>query len=126
MANSQMRTFLYDYDSESDSLFLYDPKSKSKSSIEIDDLVIDFNVRKEVSGIELLNASTFFKSIKIKNNFISKEILKTITSSKVKITSKENFIVLVFMLEFKSKDIFEAPIYIPQIHESSPAIARIH
>ena len=58
-----LRKFKFDYDFENDSLFLFDPKSKSKASVELDDFIIDFNNKKEVSGFELLNASNFFKGL---------------------------------------------------------------
>ena len=47
--------FKFDYDESSDDLFLFSPKSKSKGSVEFGDIVLDFNNKKELVGIELIN-----------------------------------------------------------------------
>ena len=51
----------FSYDRESDDLFLY--SSKSKGSIEIGDFILDFNNRKELVGLELMNASRVLEDI---------------------------------------------------------------
>jgi len=117
------RKFNFDYDFENDSLFLFDPKSKSKASIELDDFIIDFNNRKEVSGIELLNASGFFNGLDLDGQKISKQILREIQDCKIEIIPKINFIVIKFLLLFKSKKLLTAPVFIPTINEPSPAVA---
>ena len=118
-----LRKFNFDYDFENDSLFLFDPKSKSKASIELDDFIIDFNSRKEVSGIELLNASSFFKGVDLEGKTIDKQMLKGIQDCKIEITPKSNFIVIKFLLLFKSKKLLTTPVFIPTINEPSPAVA---
>jgi len=118
-----LRKFNFDYDFENDSLFLFDPKSKSKASIELDDFIIDFNKHKEISGIELLNASSFFKGLDLEGQTIDKQILKEIQDCKIKIIPKSNFIVIKFLLLFKSKKLLTAPVFIPTINEPSPAVA---
>lgn len=117
------RKFNFDYDVENDSLFLYDPKSKSKASIEIGDFIIDFNSKKEISGIELLNASAFFRDLKDEQITVNKELLSEIQECGVDITSKGNFIVIKLILVFKSKKKLSTPVYIPSINEPSPALA---
>ena len=114
-----MRKFKFDYDPENDNLFLYDPNSKSKASIEIDDLIIDYNSDKEVSGIEILKASSFLKEI-------SSEMpvsLNDVQDCKVEIITKSNFFVIKFMLVFKSKKTLTTPVIVPIINESSPSLA---
>ncbi|MDD5086675.1 MAG: DUF2283 domain-containing protein [Candidatus Nanoarchaeia archaeon] len=115
--------FNFDYDFENDSLFLFDPKSKSKASIELDDFIIDFNSHKEVSAIELLNASSFFKGIDLQGKTIDKELLKDIQDCKIELTPKSNFTIIKFLLLFKSKKLLTTPVFIPTIKESSPAVA---
>ena len=117
------RKFNFDYDLENDSLFLYDPKSKSKASIEIDDFIIDFNNKKQISGIELLNASAFFRGVKAESVSVDKELLNKIQKCNVEIINKNNFIVIKFILTFKSKQQLVAPVYVPSISKSSPALA---
>tara|TARA_Y100000310_G_scaffold289971_1_gene316796 strand:+ start:2968 stop:3330 length:363 start_codon:yes stop_codon:yes gene_type:complete len=118
-----IRKFKFDYDFENDDLFLYDPNSKSKASIEIDDLIIDYNKNKEVSGIELLNASSFFKVLSSADFLVDKEILKSIQDCKVEIIPKSNFFMIKFILSFKSKKTITTPVIVPIINESSPSLA---
>ncbi len=117
-----IRKFNFDYDKENDSLFLFDPKSKTKASIEMDDIVIDFNNKKEVSGIELLHATAFFKGLDIEGKKISKQMLKEITQCKIEIIPKNNFIMIRFMLQFKSRKQLTTPVYVPSVQEPSPAL----
>lgn len=113
-----MRKFNFDYDFENDSLFLYDPKSKSKGSIEIEDFIIDFNNKKEVSSIEILNASSLLKEIVS----VNKETLKEIKDCHIDIIQKSSFFLIKLMLLFKSDRQIATPILVPRINESSPAI----
>ena len=72
------KKYKFDYDYENDSLFIYNSTSKSKGSVEIDDLIIDYSSNKEISGVELLNASRFFKEVTLEGHSLSKEMLKEI------------------------------------------------
>ena len=117
---SMIRKFNFDYDYENDDLFLYDSKSKSKGSIEIDDLVIDFNSDKEVSAIELSKATSFLKSV---GEWVDKELLKEIQGCQIDITQKNNFLVLKLTLQFKTKPSLTTPVIVPTINEPSPALA---
>lgn len=118
-----IRKFNFDYDEENDSLFLYDPHSKSKASIELDDFIIDFNNKKQVSGIELLKAATLFKNLSDSTLF-NKNDLKEIKECKVEIIERSNFILIKFLLLFKSNRQITTPLLIPMINDSSPAIAE--
>jgi uncharacterized protein YuzE len=126
LVNKMLRKFKFDYDLDNDSLYMYDSKSKSKASIEIDDMIIDFNNKKEVSGIELLNASEFFNDLKMHDFQVNKEILDQITSCNIDIIPKGSFFVIKFMLTFKTNQTLETPVYIPTIHEPSPAVAKMY
>lgn len=115
------KKFKFDYDSSNDSLFLYNPKSKSKASIELDNLIIDFNSKKEISGIEFLNSVAFFKNL---GEFkISKNMLKNIIDCKVEITSNNNFHIIKFMIIFESDKKVIAPVLIPTLEQPSFAVA---
>lgn len=117
-----IRKFKFDYDYENDSLFLYNSKSKSKASIEMDDLIIDYNAKKEVSAIELLNASKFFQDISPDGVIITKEVLNELSDCKIQIIPKGNFFMIKFNFILNSQKQLFAPIFVPTIHESSPAI----
>lgn len=116
-----IKKFKFDYDYENNSLFIYDEKNRSKASVEFDNLIIDFNSKKEIVSLELLNASQFLKSISSKDIKITKKLLKEIKSCKIDIKPQQNFILIKFLLEFESKEKISTPILIPNISEKSPA-----
>src|SRR3989344_5441935 len=111
-----IKKYKFDYDPENDSLFIYNSESKSSSSVEIDDLIIDYNSNKEISGLELLNASQFFKDINLEGQPLSKALLKEIVDCRLEIIPKNNFVVLKFLLVFKANKIVTTPIMIPTIN----------
>ncbi|MFH1916946.1 MAG: DUF2283 domain-containing protein [Nanoarchaeota archaeon] len=113
-----IRTFKFDYDSENDDLFLYDPKSKSKASIELDDVIVDFNSNNEVSAIEIMNASSFLKDV---SQGFQHAWLNEMTGSKVDIIVKENFLVIKMILVFRAGEIITL-LMIPTITKTSPAL----
>lgn len=117
-----IRKFKFDYDYENDSLFMYNPNSKSKASVEIDDLIIDYNTKKEISAIELLNASQFFKDISSTDLKLDKDKLSEISECNIEIIPKNNFFMIKFEFKLKSKEMISAPIMVPSIHEPSPAV----
>ncbi len=57
------RKINFDYDPEQDNLFLFNPKSKSNASIELNDIVSDFNSKKQLTAIEITNATKILKSL---------------------------------------------------------------
>jgi uncharacterized protein YuzE len=114
-----IKNMSFDYDQENDILFLYDETTKSKASIDIDDIIIDYDSRKEISAIELLNTSKFFKDLDVQ---ITKESLNELSNCAIEIIPKGRFFILRLNLKFKSGQL-TTPIYIPSIHETSPAVA---
>lgn len=113
----------FDYDSENDSLFIFDPKSKA--SIEMDDFIIDFNAKKDISGLELLNASEFLESLDFEEKIDIEEALKDIKDCKVDIIKKDNFYVIKFILIFGTKQSLATPLIVPSIKEPSPALVGV-
>ncbi len=105
----------FDYDYENDSLFIYNPNSKSKGSVELDDLIIDYNANQEISSVELLNASQFFNF----GSSLNREKLTDLADCKLEVIPKHNFVVLRFLLIFTNKEILTTPKYCP---EASPLI----
>ena len=96
----------FDYDPEIDDLFIYYSNSKSKGSIEIGDIILDLNSKKELVGIELLNASKFIDN---------KEILKGLKECKLEIRKQNGWMILKLKLIGKNKEI-EPIINIPLIN----------
>jgi uncharacterized protein YuzE len=117
-----IQKFKFDYDYENDSLFVYDSKSKTKASVEIDDLIIDYNSKKQISAIELLNASKFFRELSSKNVKLTKKKLNELLDCKIEILPKNGFFMIKFIFTFKSRENLVAPVMVPTIHESSPAV----
>lgn len=118
-----IKKFDFDYDYENDSLFLYDPKSKSKASVEFDDLIIDYNSKKELSAVELLGASKFFSDFGSKQASLSKANLRGILECSIEVIPRKNFFVIKFCFLLKSNKKITAPLLIPSINEQSPAVA---
>lgn len=116
-----MQNFKHSYDEKEDDLFLYNSNSKSKGSIEIGDLIIDFNSKKEIVAIQILNASQFIKDFSTKNIKL-KEILNNLTSVKINIINKKNLMLIKLFLTSNNKEI-NPIISIPNITTGSPAIA---
>ncbi len=115
-----MRKFDFSYDRENDDLFLYNKKSKSKGSIEFGNLVLDFNTKKELVGIEIMDASKFISDI-IGNGGISKQMLEDLQECKIEIKSCKNQLMIKLFLMVKKKEI-PAVFPVPNITES-PALA---
>ncbi|MFH1591174.1 MAG: DUF2283 domain-containing protein [archaeon] len=116
-----IRKMKVDYDSENDSLFIYDPKLKSKASVEINDLIIDYSAKKDISAFELLNASKFFSDLSQKDSVLTKDRLRKILECKVDIIPRNNFFMIKFIFVLRSKEQVVAPIMVPTINEPSPA-----
>ena len=102
----KMQKFNFSYDKSSNDLFLFSPKSKSKGSIELGDLVIDFNSKKEVVGIQIMNASAFLKSIIPGEDAKSiKSILTSLEDAKVDVKTKNNLLLITICLVSKNREI---------------------
>ena len=115
-----IKTFKFDYDYKNDSLFIYNPDSKSKSSIEMDDLIIDYNKNKELVAIEILNATTLFKNI---SNFkITKAKLKHLTNCNVEIIKKNQYFIIKLELTLNNDEKLLTPMILPTIIDKSPAL----
>ena len=118
-----IRKFKFDYDPDNDNLFLYNSKSKSNSSIELNDIVIDFNSKKQLTAIEITNATKILKSLIKEKTKLNKNMLKEIKDCKIEIIKQNgNFIVRLF-ITLKSKKLF-TPIIIPTINEVNPIITN--
>ncbi|MCF7798839.1 DUF2283 domain-containing protein [Candidatus Woesearchaeota archaeon] len=117
-----MRKFEFSYDKHSDNLFLYDASSKSKGSIELGDLIIDYNVKKEIVGIQLINASKFLKDL-VKGATGIKSLLSHLRACKVDVKTRHNLFIINILLQGQDKEL--APVLsVPNIVKQSPALAQ--
>ena len=58
-----MKKFDIDYDAENDDLFVYLPGVKSSGSVEMGNFVFDLDSKGNLVGMEVFDASEFFKTI---------------------------------------------------------------
>ena len=58
-----MKKFSIDYDEENDSLFAYSSDSKSHGAVEAGNFVFDLDDKGNLVGLEVLDASEFFKML---------------------------------------------------------------
>lgn len=118
-----MREFKFDYDYENDDLFLYNKNCKSSASVEIGDMVLDFDKRKGLVGIEIMKASHFLKALISENVRMSKKSLSNMFSCKVDAMVQDNFL-FIKMILFMDQGL-EVPVNlsVPRITNSSPALS---
>jgi len=79
-----------DYDYENDSLLVYKEGVKSKKTLDLDDILIDFDENGDVVGIEILNASKLFNVDKydLLKNLIKFEAVGKITKDLITLNIK--------------------------------------
>ncbi|MBI2106730.1 DUF2283 domain-containing protein [Candidatus Woesearchaeota archaeon] len=115
----KMQNFNVSYDKEVDDLFLFSPKEKSKGSIEIGDIVIDMNNKKEVVGIQIMNAVELLIDLteeRLDPQYVENEI-NGLKKCKVDFKVKNNLL-LIKMYIFKRPTILS----VPCIKTPSPAL----
>jgi len=117
-----MQKFNFSYDKENDDLFLYNPKSKSKGSVELGNVILDFNNKKELVGIEIINASLLIKDlINEQNQKMVKEVLENLKECNIDIKIGNNILILKLFLVSNVKEI--SPVFsVPAIQKTSPAL----
>ncbi|KHO46561.1 MAG: hypothetical protein QS98_C0002G0009 [archaeon GW2011_AR3] len=117
-----MPNFNFSYDKENDDLFLFKPKASSKGSIELGNIILDFNTKKEFVGMQVMDASKFLCDLVKGSASEIRNILNNLTSCKIDTKVRGNLLIIQFLLIANKKEI--APIItMPHIIESSPALA---
>ena len=91
--------------------------------VELGDLILDYNNKKELVGIQIINASKLIKEmVDKKDSRIIKEVLNNLMECKLDIKVKNNLLIIKVYLLSESKEL--SPIIsVPSIKESSPALA---
>ena len=119
-----MEEFKFDYDRENDDLFLYSGKNKSKASIEIGNIILDFDKNRKLSGIEIMNATRFLNSLITEERIsITKDLLSNLVACRVDSRSQDNLLLIRIVLLMKHKKI-PLNLSIPQITKPSPAVSH--
>ena len=112
----------FSYDKLSDDLFLYSPKSKSKGSIEIGDIILDFNKENKLVGVQMINASKLLNDMVDKDPKAIRAVLENLHDCKMDVKKQGNTLMIKIFLLSKT-DKLTPVIPVVDIMESSPAIA---
>ena len=112
--------FNFSYDEENDDLFLYKPRAKSKGSVEMGDLVLDYNSKKEFVGLQIMNASKMIKDMSNEEGVL--DVLVGLNKCKVETIQKEGLLIIKIHLFSESREIVPV-LSLPNISVSSPALA---
>ena len=117
-----MQEFKFDYDEENNDLFIYNDKKKSAASVEIGDIVFDFDSSKRFSGIEIMNATRYLSEL-ISGFKVSKLALAGILSCRVESKVLNNLLIVKIVLVTKEKLTIPVTLTVPRITAPSPALA---
>lgn len=102
---SKMQNTEFDYDPENDDLFMHLKDTKSKGSIELGDIIIDYNSKMKIVGIEIMNASKLIRDVANKNLELVKNILTNLESCKMEIKPSEKQVIIRIDLVSGSQEI---------------------
>jgi len=91
------------YDKENDILFMHKGFSNDdgfKGNLNIGDLVLDISKKGKVRGVEIFNASTFFKEFKI-----GPSVIENIEDAKFDAAIKATGVTIGFLFKTKQKEL---------------------
>ena len=119
-----MQRFNFNYDKGNDDLFLFNGKSKSKGSIELGSIILDFNNKMEIVGIQIMNASKFIKDTIGEYSLQDiNQILNNLRECKIDLKINSNMLFIkMYFISTSNKEISYS-LVAPQIKEQSPALA---
>lgn len=115
-----MQKFNFSYDEVNDDLFLFSSFSKSKGSVELGDVILDYNAKKELVGVQLMNASALLCNMVSEDKSVIKEVLSSLEECKVDVKVKGGILILKLYLVSKAKELIPI-ISVPSIRQS-PAL----
>ncbi|MBI4016987.1 MAG: DUF2283 domain-containing protein [Candidatus Aenigmarchaeota archaeon] len=117
-----MQKYNFSYDKEQDDLFLYNPRSKSKGSVEMGKLILDFDSKKNLVGIQLMNAVQLLENLAGITKDTIKKLLTDLKECKVDIKTKNNLLIVkIFLIGHDSE--ISPVLSMPLLTETSPALA---
>ncbi len=115
-----MKNYKFSYDKEYDDLFVFNPESKSKGSVELGEIILDYNTKKEFVGIQIMNASKVLQEIS--GDFEIKSVLEHLKECKIETITKNNLLTIKLFLISDLKQV-SSVLSVPNITDSSPALA---
>lgn len=102
---------LTSYDRENDILVIhsgFSANEKFRGNIDAGDLVLDISTEGKVRGIEIMNASSFFKEFEI-----GKDVLESLTEARFNAVVKPTSIIIGIMLKGRNTEEMPAKIAVP-------------
>jgi uncharacterized protein YuzE len=116
-------TFYASYDSEEDVLFAHSDKVKTEESVEVlDDIVIDIDKNNNLAGLEIFNASEFFKLL---NKKITKKVLEDMKNVKISIQTYRNYVLIAIGFQIDGKLVEEKLPAVSLKEYESPLVASV-
>ncbi|MFT4309320.1 MAG: DUF2283 domain-containing protein [Candidatus Woesearchaeota archaeon] len=92
-----MKKYDFHYDSNYDSLFIHQLDRKSSGSIDMGDIILDYDSNEEFVGIQLLNASELISDNTGETRI--KSMLKNLTKCSIRTLDKKGIVTIVILLE---------------------------
>jgi uncharacterized protein YuzE len=117
-----MSNFKFSYDKENDDLFLFDSDSKSRGSVELGNFVFDFDSKKNLVGVQIMEASTVIPEFLEDSKSGIREFLSSLKKCNVDIRLKNHLWIIKIALIGENQEL-KPIISIPEIRASSPALA---
>ncbi len=112
-----MQKFKFSYDEENDDLFIHRSNSKSKGSVEFGDMVLDFDSKKELVGLEIMNASGVIKEFVAESSIDVRKLLINLHDCRIENSVNNNLLIIRLFLSSKTVEL--KPIFsVPRIGES--------
>ncbi|PIY60089.1 hypothetical protein COY95_03610 [Candidatus Woesearchaeota archaeon CG_4_10_14_0_8_um_filter_47_5] len=116
-----MQKFNFSYDKENDDLLVFNPRFKSRGSVELGNIIFDYNNKKEFVGMQIMKASKMIKDMTNENTKVIKEVLNNLKECKVDARQQNNLLIVKIFLLSKLKEVSPV-ISVPSVIEPSPAL----
>jgi uncharacterized protein YuzE len=117
-----MQKFEFSYDKENDNLFLFNLASKSRGGVELGDLILDYDSKKQLVGIQIMHASSLIQDLITENIQTIRDVLCNLIECGVETRVKGNLMITKIFLNSNIRNI-SAILPVPNIQETSPALA---
>ena len=121
-----MQKFHFDYDAANDDLFVYRKDSKSEGGVEIGCILLDFNSKDGLVGIEFMDATSFLASSTGLSKKAVGSLLRSLKECRVELDVWRNSIVTIrvaFLSEGNEQVLWNFSL--PQISEENSPLAKL-
>jgi uncharacterized protein YuzE len=121
--SEKMKKFQFNYDSEQDGLFLFSRKAQSEGGVELGPILLDFNSKDGLVGVELMHATEFLSSFLRLSKAEVRQMLKSLLECKVEMRIWGNHIATIqILLSSEKREETLWTLSVPQVQKAiSPA-----